>query len=199
METPDKISDPERTLVSPALLTAPGLPMHLVSAFLLLWTCWETLAPGSVALVYVIFGWVFWMGVWLIRGVLRMAIGLRHRSQVSSAQWLHWSIEPLLCAAAVALIYSGVLLHVAFDISRPDMDRLAQQALATPGDLPLPGGRAGLYEVEKVRCFRVDPSRPEVIIYLVGGAGGFGYTPKSYNPLLKDLGGGWYAWVHGWN
>jgi hypothetical protein len=180
-------------------MTAPGLPMHLVSAFLLLWTCWETWAPGSLASLYIIFGWVSWMGVWLIRGVLRVAMGLRHPSRASSAQWLHWSIEPLLFASAVVLIYSGVLLHVAFDISRPAMDQLAQQALATPGDSPLPGGRAGLYEVEKVRCFRVDPAKPEVIIYLVGGEGGFEYSPKSYDPLLTDLGGGWYSWVHRWN
>jgi hypothetical protein len=174
-------------------MTAPGLPMHLLSAFLLLWTGWETSVPGSLASVYVVVWWVCLMGVWLIRGVLRVLMGFRHRSRAGSARWLHWSIEPLLFASAVALFYSGALLHVRFDISRAAMDRLAQQALATPNDSPLPGGRAGLYEVEKVRCFRVDPAKPEVFIYLVGDEGSFMYSPNPQSPFVKDLGGGWYA------
>jgi hypothetical protein len=176
-------------------MTAPGLPMHLVSAFLLLWTCWETSGPPSLASLNVVFSWVGLMGVWLIRGVLRVLMGFRHRSRAGSAQWLHWSIEPLLFVSAAALIYSGALLHVRFDISRPAMDRLAQQAMATSDDSPLPGGRAGLYEVEKVRCFRVDPAKPEVFIYLVGYDGNFMYSPVP-QPFVKDLGGGWYALGH---
>jgi hypothetical protein len=188
--------------LSNALVTAPGLPMHLVSAFLLLWTCWGTSGPPSLDSLYVVVWWVGLIGVWLIRGVLRVLMGFRHRSRAGSAQWLHWSIEPLLCASAAALIYSGghpprpsALLHVRFDISRPAMDRLAQQALATSDDSPLTGGRAGLYWVEKVRCLRVDPAKPEVFIYLIGYEGYFMYSPNP-QPFVTDLGGGWYALPH---
>ena len=75
------------------------------------------------------------------------------------------------------------------------MDRLAQQALATSDDSPLPGGRAGLYWVEKVRCLRVDPAKPEVFIYLVGYEGYFMYSPNQ-QPFLTDLGGGCYGLGH---
>jgi hypothetical protein len=181
--------------LSNALMTAPGLPMHLVSAFLLLWTCWGTSGPPSLDSLFVVVWWVGLMGVWLIRGVLRVWMGFRHDSRAGSAQWLHWSIEPLLFASAAALIYSGALLHVRFDISRPAMDRLAQQALATSDDSPLPGGRAGLYWIEKVRCLRVDPAKPEVFIYLVGYEGYFMYSLNP-QPFVTDLGGGWYALPH---
>jgi len=116
---------------------------------------------------------------------------------------LRWSSVPVSVIAALALMSSGLGERIGFAICRPEMNRVMQQALASP-ERPPQVRRIGPYRINQVTCERTPNSydwRCRIALEDAnGGNGGFYYTARLPHErwFLKetDLGGGWYSWAH---
>lgn len=184
------------------LMRPPGWPMHLLFFLMALWTCWEARLPmHTLDIMFLLMGWVAVLGIWSLRAVLRTALWMVWRRQAPPARWLRWAIGPLMLLASAALFQSHVISNYEFERSRPKLDALASQALASPGFHWNGPAKVGAYEVQRIDAQAINPGEPQVYFYLAeyGGSGGFVYRPNRLpQPSLtdQDMGGGWYAWYH---
>lgn len=179
----------------------PGWAAHGIAAGALLLTAWEFSSPGARLWMWLIL-LVLWGGLaayWALG--LPAAIIERHALPSKSA-WSHWLVLPAIAAVTVAFWYSSVPLNARFVVSRPAMNDLAAELLASPDRTTAPNQRLGLYwakDIEQVR----GTVRFHVASSGFGNNAGFAYSPAGAPPQLGEdsywhLEGPWYLWEESW-
>jgi hypothetical protein len=129
------------------------------------------------------------------------AVLIQQRAFPTKRAWVHWLVIPALAASAVAFWYSSAPLNARFALSRPAMDDLAAEMLAS-GQMSEPNQRLGLYRAEGIERigsavrFHVAPSG-------FGNKTGFVYSPTHAPPRVGEdtyvhLAGPWYLWEESW-
>jgi hypothetical protein len=175
----------------------------LISAALFLWLFWHSLFPIDWGGIPVFFLSLLWLGAWGVRLLLRMTAPPNARPPISLKAGLRWSSVPILVIAALALMSTDRVERIAFEMCRPEMNRVVQQAMASP-DRPPQVRWIGPYRISQFTCGRFpNGSEWECLIALQdanGGNGGFYYTTRLHHerrfPKETDLGGGWYSWAY---
>ena len=158
--------------------------------------------------------WSIIGAVWLLRFLARVGAGIwfRQPRSIYLSHWQRWLWTPLLLAFVLTLWTTGLAMRGAFWISRPWLNRLAQQALSAPctssAGTPRDPYRsssatphwAGLYRVDRID---VHPSTVRLHVWnddSFGWEGGFLFSSTGQPPPFGDpsqyrpLGGGWYLW-----
>ena len=172
----------------------------------LLWVCWDTRFPGgglagSSLGALVVWAWV--LLVWLTRPVTGLVIRLWSRQPLGPllAGWRHWCIAPLLLGVSYAAIEYALPSRVAFWISRPAMDRLAQSIMVDGNERSqqwvgvIPISRAGRIK----GGVQLDYGRKELpwgqrgLYFSVDGTA----IKNSYYYSQQPLEGGWHMWHYG--
>jgi len=180
----------------------PGWPTHLVSGALFLWLSWYSLFPIVWAAILPFVLSLLWLGAWGVRLFLRITAPPNAAPPMSLKAGLRWSSVPILVIAALALMSSGLGVRIGFEMCRPEMNRVMQQAMASP-DRPPQVRRVGPYRIRQVTCERTPNSyewRCRIALQDANnGNGGFYYTTRlpheRWFPKETDLGGDWYAWA----
>jgi len=147
----------------------------------------------------------FWLiigGAWSLRllGSIGVAWYLRQPTFKCWKTWRRWSLTPVILACTISLLYLDAPFWLAFHVSRPAMDRLARQVMASPSDPPR-GAWVGLYNADAIEAF------PGGMRFIVSGAGsftraGFAWSPGGAPPVTDDryrhVEGPWYIWIEDW-
>jgi hypothetical protein len=151
------------------------------------------------------------IAVWFVRAglfvVIHRRLGRSYRSLIKP--WRRWAVGPVIAIVTIILLTFDVPLRARFAMSRNDLNRLAQQALAG-GPKPLdangwnaPVQKAGAFNVTVVQVtaagevdFRVPGTE------FLRSFSGFTYcptgTPNDPEGSFEPLGGPWYAWHTSW-
>jgi hypothetical protein len=189
---------------------APSWPTLIVAIALFLSTCWYARLPAQ-PLRWVLSAltlWPLFFLTWTLRLAVSTASQPARLGQILRMHPMRWALAPSLCAAALIVFFSGVCCRIGFELSRTQMDRVMQQALASPDHPPTPQGWVGLYRIERVTCYRSglhgesDPQGEWGCTFTVAGAdeghGGFNYASAHREPSIgeRDFGGGWFSWYH---
>jgi hypothetical protein len=117
--------------------SAPGWPTHLLLAVACGLIVWGARLPGG-DVSFLVAGGIAGAVVianWLVRALIVVASA---RSRVpgpdgTRARWVRWSVVPLVSAATVLAVWCGASLALAFRMSRPAMQRTADE-IAGGGD-----------------------------------------------------------------
>ncbi len=187
----------------------PVYAVALVGCAVTLWRARLPMQPFSWHYP-VLWGWAAVAGLWLAWPGIRRAV-LGHygwpRRVIEPMGRLHWAVPAAMLAMAAAAA-AGVPPRVAFDLSRPDMDRLARAVAARPGDVVAPG-RVGCFWAKNVTT--IDGGRG--VLFVVDDRDahsrvGFARLPPGGDvSRLKlrfnlrqchALGGGWWDWNQAW-
>ena len=147
----------------------------------------------------------FWLiigGTWGVHlvGSLGVAWYLRQPTFRRWRTWRRWLLTPVIVACTILLLHLNAPFRLAFYLSRPAMDRLAQQVLDAPDEAPR-GAWVGLYNADAIETV------PGGMRFIVSGAGvftrvGFAYRPSGPPPVTPDryrhIEGPWYVWIEDW-
>jgi hypothetical protein len=189
----------------------PGWPLQIVAVALFVVTCWYARLPTQ-PLVWTLASVVLWpllLLIWIFRFAMSKTSQRTSLMRILLMDRMRWGSAPGLCLIAFVLVASGWCCRIGFELSRKQMDRVMQQALASPSDPPTPKGWVGLYRIERVACFRVgihgewDPKGDWGCTLTLPdadeGHGGFNYiSGRARKPSIgeRELGGGWFSWYH---
>lgn len=181
----------------------PGWPSHLISVALFLWLFWYSLFPINWGGIPAFFLSLLWLAVWVVRLFLRVTAPPNAAPPISLKAVLCWSSAPILVIAAWVLKTSDLGVRIGFELCRPAMNRVMQQAQASP-DRPLQVRWVGPYRIQQVSCGQPPNSNESTCRVSLkdanGGNGGFYYAARLPHERAfqkeTDLGGGWYAWAH---
>lgn len=181
------------------VLAPPGVPFNAVVGAAVAVLLVVAASPAAVwELALTLLALMLLGLVWVVRLVLHLAGRLGGRSSGSARGFV---VAPALVAVAALLLVLHVPLRVGFELSRPHLDRLADELVE--GERPdgaearvrLGGRRVGLYSFEDATV-----DRHGVRLHLAGLAG-FAFLPDGSPPSwwgeqvrLVELGGGWYAY-----
>jgi hypothetical protein len=187
-----------------SLLTRPPRwLMHLATLGIFIWTLDAFSAPGfyTLAALVAILLWFLLIAAWLLRLIMALL------TKKSLRRW-QWAVVPIAALLTLAMLWSEAPMRLRFAISKPDLARLAQQAIAA-GPKPLSPWetttiqRAGAYDVIVAQVSR----NGEVDIAVSGtffmrSCSGFTYDPAGspFDPegSFEPLGGSWYVWHTSW-
>jgi hypothetical protein len=185
------------------LTEPPGWLMHLAVAIGMAGMLEAFSAPGfytESALIFILL-WLLLIAIWSIR-ILTALIARR-----PIRRW-GWAIAPIIGLITAGLIAFDIPVQIRFAVSRNDLTRLAQQALAA-GPKPFsqvwgsPTQRAGAFDVVVAQVTsdgEVDFVVPGT--YFFRSCSGFTYFPNAtpFDPegSFESLGGPWYIWNHTW-
>jgi hypothetical protein len=192
------------------LANPPGWPTHALAAAALLWVCWDARFPGGGS-PWGSLGGLVWACVLLV-WLTRLAAGLVLRLWwLWSGQptrplldgWRHWCVVPLLLGVNCAAIACALPSRVAFRISRPALDRLAQAVAADRKERPKQW--AGVIPISRAQLVKgavqLDYDRKELpwgqrgLYFSLDGAA----VDNSYYRFQEKLEGRWYTWhYNGW-
>jgi hypothetical protein len=188
-----------------ALLRPPGLLLQSVSAVIVATLFYEASAPEGAMFPDIGLGFVVsilliavWLGRLVISAILaRYFAAPLFANRSVGRRWISWPIAILLC---VVLIESGAPLRVRFWISRPAMDRLAQEIMQLPlGGSKWPNRNVGLYRTYRIDRF--EGGMRFLVTYKPSGCGGFAYfsdrSPPSGTTEFEHFSGPWYLWHYG--
>lgn len=167
------------------LLQPPGWPTHVLSGAATLAWLWAATARtcGIVETLLIALAWFIVGCIWIGRLLVRFVIAAFYRRPgwAYRTGWRSWLPAPLLAASAFLLITYDVPLRTAFWLSRPAMERLARQVLATPKPGPPVPRQIGLYRAESIEPM---PAGVRIVVrrsgFLFGEqAFGYAYCPKT--------------------
>jgi hypothetical protein len=175
----------------------PGWPLNIATAavaFLLLYSYrfpgHDFLEETPWACASVLVGIV-----WLVRLFTFLAVGAYYRRRTIPLFGLRWAAAPLIVGVAFLLYKLDVPMHVAFWISRPAMQQLADQVIRNPNNPPKTAS-VGLYTAENIEAF---PTGMRFIVRyrFMFGADGFQYCPATQPTGLgyRHLTGSWFTYV----
>jgi hypothetical protein len=163
-------------------LRADPWPVLLLALFLMFGYFWIYRSP-TVAMVGLAYYYDFCLGSFLFallaggRGVqLLIRNSYEARLKVGSGAWRSrrwfWPWLLFIAAGTYFMLWSQLPMHVAFLLSRPELDRMADEALADPANAHLLGGRwAGLYPISGVQVIG-----NTVVLYLGKDKGSYGFA-----------------------
>ena len=194
---------PARFLLSP--IGWPTFALMVVSA--LMYLVGAAAVPSFTGpRVLGILGWVSVAAILLMRGVVRVTVAVvDERWSALRHGWFRWLVPPIIFAAVHVLVTADVPLRVAFRLSKPEMDRLAEQVLASPSATHR-SRQVGLYSATEIRRLPIGPIGMRFGVrgteFMFAG-GGVAYCPSgpprtstsAGTDIYKPLGGGWYAWT----
>jgi hypothetical protein len=160
--------------------------------------------PSFVVLVYC---GLLWGVVWLIRFVVFLARQRRGSIPVQPFRraLLYWSFEPAALCLTAVLVYTGILYHLRFRLSRPALESYAAEIVAgrkQPHGFATPRRWVGLYRVRETELL------PDGVVRIITAPSGFddaGFTssPVSSPPVVGEdsythITGSWYHWHRSW-
>ena len=184
------------------LLTPVGRPTHIAAVMgMLLMLCGAS-APGGY--FYIVgLAMLIWLGVggsWTFRLIAGFAASISFGRPFSTwcRHWRQGVIAPSLALITLVLIASHAPLYVAFQISRPAMDRLARQTMASPA--PPQRRWVGVFPIDKI-----EKTRNGMRFQVLGAGGPFstaGFIYSSGGRVDDYYGyshysGNWYRWSSG--
>jgi hypothetical protein len=185
------------------LTCPPKRPTHVAAFGIMIWTLDAFSAPGF----YTEFGiiaallWMLLIGIWSLRLIVSLISGHSLR------RW-QWTIVPIIGVLTLVMLSFEVPMYIRFAISRRDLTRLAQQAIAAgPKTLPARGTgtikRAGAYDVIAAQVKPV--GEVDFIVpgtFFMRSCSGFTYdatgSPSDPEGSFEPLGGSWYVWHTSW-
>ncbi|MEO6436493.1 MAG: hypothetical protein ABIP55_12140 [Tepidisphaeraceae bacterium] len=199
-------ADPPLGRIAGAFTKPLGWRTHALACCAFFWTCWDVRLPGggpSVAILVGVLLWAWVAMVWLTRPVAALMLKLRAGKPVRLllARWPHWCVAPLLLALNILAVAYAIPAQLAFHVSRPSADRLAEQVLADGKERPnqwvgvIPISRAQLVN----GAVQLDFARDEI----PWGERGMYFSPddtaveNSHYYSQSKLKGGWYTWHYG--
>lgn len=145
-------------------------------------------------------------GVWLVR--LLLALRRNQRTRWWRRTWWRWAAGPAILVAVLVLLETQIPVRIRFELSRNQLNGVAQAALASKPAQPIvwwstPIQHAGAFNVA---LFDVTPDG--AVFYRVPGTefmrscSGFIYSPHAapWDPQgsVESLGGPWYIWHTSW-
>jgi hypothetical protein len=188
-----------------ALLRPPSLVLQLASGSIVAGLLYEASAPvGGFSPVFdlgfrILFLLII---VWLVRVLIALLLARYYAIPItgSRAAGRRWTTMPVVILLCAFLIDSGVPLHIRFWISRPAMDRLAQEIMQLPlGGSKWPNQNVGLYRTYRID--RLEGGMRFLVTYKFSGCGGFAYltdqAPASVRTEYEHYSGPWYLWYAG--
>jgi hypothetical protein len=187
------------------LASPPGWPTHAATVLAVLASLWWLRKPGdeffnfwrpSAFVPWTVLGIIWSMRLALRWGELKNKESLSRGTHGRARSWL---IVPLVFSITLLLTAASVPMSVAFWISRPAMDAIAQQAAKMPPGTTLPDQWIGLYRAKRIE---VSSNGLQFLIDDSGGlldATGFIYSPGGPPPDDKHnwyvhWGRNWYMW-----
>jgi hypothetical protein len=121
----------------------------------------------------------------LLRNLYETRFGVQ--SGVYQSRHRFWPLFFVIAAGTYTLLWSEAPMHVSFFLSRPALDRMADEALKDPANAHLLAGRwAGLYHINGVEVLG-----KTVVLYLGEDKGNYGFArvPKASGDLILNLPG----------
>jgi len=163
-------------------LRASPWPLLLLALALMFGYFWVYRSP-TVAMVGFAYYDDFCSGSFLF-GLLAAGRGVQHMVRISyearlgvqsgvyrSRHWF-WPWLLVIAAATYFMLWSELPMHVSFLLSRPQLDSIADEALANRANAHLLAGRwAGLYQIEGVKVIG-----NTVVLYLDKDKGSYGFA-----------------------
>lgn len=156
-------------------LRADPRPLLLFAIVVMLWLFWEYRSP-SVAMVGINYYRDFCLGAFLL-----VAFVFAQWTQLLVARYLDQSFWPrhrswpwflLIAAATYLAVWFEFPMQAAFFLSRPALDRIANEALVNPANRHLLVGQwAGLYRIEDVEVIN-----GTVVLYTDRPEGTYGFA-----------------------
>jgi hypothetical protein len=196
------------------LASPPGPALHALTGLALLLTFAATYVPGGqfALIMLVIPAWLALLAAWFVRALAAAVLALRHRARdVAPRRLVHWLVLPAVLLLAIVCVHFDLPYRAALRLSRPAMDRWAEQVLAeTPPATTMPAtpamrmnvvprrAHAGLFPVGEAERL------PTGFRFSIAGAGfidteGFAYSttplpPRDGSDRYQPIGGNWYRW-----
>jgi len=177
----------------------PSRWFHLAVAALVLVTLWWGSVPRSYSFWIWLSPWdvvwspaPLWMAIAMYWVVRVLAVAPRGRDARA------WYAAPTLAALTWVSVFCEIPLQMRFRASQASLQSDAEQWVDEPNDSKRKSEALwlGLYRVRR-------HVHDGAVYYKVPGAGylmewgGFVYSPSRRPPeLIRDLGGGWYVWLH---
>jgi len=136
-----------------AMMAPPGRLFHLACTAAVLLSVVSASVPGGFILAFLgaFLGWALLAGVWTLRSVASFWVNWRCHEPLlglAGSRW-RWLVCPALAMMTLVLVASHAPIYPMYWLSRPAMDRVAQQAFQTTTDLS-PIRQIGLYPVDSV-------------------------------------------------
>ena len=164
------------------LLRADPWPLLLIALILMLGYLWQYRSP-TVAMVGLAYYSDFCFGTFLF-GLIAAArsIQLRVRNHYEArlsvgstacrSRRRFWPWLLAIAATTYLMVWTGLPMHICFLLSRPAMNRLADEALADPANAHLLSSRwAGFYKISGVEVIG-----NTVVLYLGKDEGNYGFA-----------------------
>ncbi len=164
-------------------LKPPGWPLNLSVSALALWMLYSFRFPG-----HDLFDGMIWVcaasligAVWFVRLLIYWALRARYRQRMLPRIGLRWATGPGIVGLAILLFELAIPLHVAFWISRPAMQRLADAVMRDPRTVPRTA-QVGLYTAEDIQA------STEGVRFVVCYNGLFAKDGFAYCPATQPVG-----------
>jgi hypothetical protein len=113
------------------------------------------------------------------------------------ATWRRWCTLPVIAGCMALLLKVRAPLYLTFLVSRPAMERLAEQAMRDPNTIPKTA-YVGLYPAERIKA---SSASMQFLVSASGflGQGGFAYLPLGAqgDSGYQHLWGHWYTFTDG--
>jgi hypothetical protein len=165
-------------------------------------TLWAARVPGGQSL-YAIVSVCLWIGVfvryfshWIVVVTSAESVGAGIRK--ISGEWHQWALPATVFLIVLAASFLGWSRQLAFRLSRPAMERLAQQV---PAGGNLPDQWVGVYYARDIQAL---PDGMKFKLYDAGSISfgyGFAYFPRQLPPPstsawveYEHWDGPWYVW-----